>query len=150
MEYVLYASADLTTEKFSTFIANATGGEVLGNFVRSDALDVTAREEDPDEVSPIAGILGFEHRVTATFRLSNRATEEARDEATRTMIRVVLAFFNDYPAYGVLLFNNERVILQRVDGPVVIDSSWEDWAEVPGMQHLVAGLERRHLAQPLL
>ncbi|MDG4791603.1 hypothetical protein O7626_37880 [Micromonospora sp. WMMD1102] len=52
MEYVLYASADLAAEKLRTFIANATGGEVLGNFVRCDALDVTAREEDPDELSP--------------------------------------------------------------------------------------------------
>ncbi|MEQ4300913.1 hypothetical protein ABNF97_05880 [Plantactinospora sp. B6F1] len=69
--------------EFMTFIANATGGEVLGNFVRRDALDVTARQEDPAEVSPIAAILGFDHRVTATFRLANRATEEARDEATR-------------------------------------------------------------------
>ncbi|MDG4791604.1 SitI3 family protein [Micromonospora sp. WMMD1102] len=88
--------------------------------------------------------------MTATFRLSNRATEDARDDATRAMIRVVLAFFNDYPAYGLLLYNGERIILQRVQGPGGIDSDWEDWAEMSGMRQLVAGLESRRLPQPLL
>ncbi|MEO3744243.1 SitI3 family protein [Plantactinospora sp. B5E13] len=150
LEYVLYASADVTTEELLSFMANATGGEISGNYVRRGALDVTAYRDDPDDPAPVAEMLGFTHRVTATYRLSNRATPDARDEAARVMIRSALTFFAHYPADGVLLFNDSRIILQRLNGPVVVDHEWEDWTDVPGMRQLIAGIETRRLAQPLL
>ncbi|WP_148086355.1 SitI3 family protein [Micromonospora sp. HM5-17] len=149
LEYVLYASADVATEEILAFMANAVGGEIVGTFVRRDALEVTAYRDDPGDEAPIGGMLGFTHRVTATYRLSSRATDEARDEATRAMIRSVLSFFTRYPSDGVLLHDDSRIILQPLNGPVVIDSDWEDWTEVPGMSHVVAGLDRRSLPQPL-
>lgn len=149
-EYVLYASADLSTEEFRTFMVQVVGGEVLGNFVRRDALDVTPYREDLDDPSPIAAMLGFPHRVTATFRLANLASPEARDEAIRLMYRSVLVFFYHYPADGVLLFNGERVVLQKLHGTIVIDSEWDDWADVPELPQMVQGLDSRVLPQPLL
>ncbi|MEV6344753.1 SitI3 family protein [Actinoplanes sp. NPDC051851] len=119
-------------------------------YARLGALDATPLREDPEEQAPIAESLGFTNRLSVTYRLANRATDQARDEAISATIRSVLAFFDHYPSDGALLFNDSRVILQRVHGAVVIDRDWEDWTDIPDMREIINGLEARVLPQPLL
>jgi hypothetical protein len=65
-------------------------------------------------------------------------------------VRAVLQFFDTYPGEGVLLFNGEEVVLQRLHGSVVVDSKWEELADIPELATLVAALEVAPLPQPLL
>jgi hypothetical protein len=148
LEYVLCAAADITTEEFVAFLAEALNASVHDNDVRRDGLMVIAYRETPgEEYSPHT--IGFTHRVTATFRFSNLAHTRLRDENTVLMVRAVLAFLGRYPGSGVLLFNGERVVLQKLDGPVELDSGWEDWS-LDGMAKVIAGLPQHPLPQPLL
>lgn len=148
LEYVLYAAAELSTEEFLRFMATAVDGEILGNYARADALDVTAyRDDDP---APIAELLGFTHRVTATFRISGGVDDDALRRAENLMLRAVLRFIDTYAAPGVLLFNDEEIVLQKSDGlPVLVNSEWE-WADPDTAATLLTGRVRRQLDQPLL
>jgi hypothetical protein len=151
LEYALNGEADLTTAQMLTFIAEATGGTIHGDHVSRDGLDVTAYREDPGDEGPAGDLLGFTHRVTAIFRFSNQATQQERDHNVVTMIRAVLAFFDQYPGGGALLFNDARVIVLRVDGNPVFDADWDKWtADLPELRNLVAAHPVRPLPQPLL
>lgn len=150
LEYAFYASADLAEEDLIDFMAQVTGGQKIGNFVRSGALDMTpAKEDDPDDVSPIAEMLGFVHRLTITFRIANLASDDEESEATATMVRVVLSFFERYRGAGVLLLNGELVVMQCLEDRVVFDSNWTDWDDIPTVIDLLRHSEHRALAQPL-
>lgn len=65
-------------------------------------------------------------------------------------MRAVLQVFDRYDGAGVLLFNGEEVVLQRLNGGVVVDSKWEDLADIPELAALVAALQVTPLPQPLL
>jgi hypothetical protein len=95
-------------------------------------------------------VFGFPHRVTASFRLSNRVSEQVRELNVGLMMRAVLSFFDTYPGDGVLLFNGEEVVLQKLTGQVSVNSDWEDRTELAGLRMLRAGRDFRPLPQPLL
>src|SRR2546430_15316161 len=116
MEYRFYGSADVSTEELMAFVATATGGFVTDNYVRRDFLDITPFREEPGEEASVPALFGFVHRVTMSFRISNRANSDQRDEAVVLMVRTVLQFFDRYPSEGVLLFNGEEGVLQKLNG----------------------------------
>jgi hypothetical protein len=150
MEYRFYGSADVSTGELMSFFADVTGGFITDNYVRRDFLDITPYREESGEEASAPALFGFVHRVTMAFRISNRADADQRDEAVVLMVRTVLQFFDRYPGEGVLLFNGEQVVLQRLNGGVVVDSKWEELADIPELAALVAGLEVAPLPQPLL
>jgi hypothetical protein len=150
LEYRFYGSADVSTEELLAFVASTTGGFVTDNYVRRDHLDITPYREEPGEEASAPALFGFVHRATMSFRISNRASSHQRDEAVVLMVRTVLQVFARYDGAGVLLFNGEEVVLQRLNGGVVVDSKWEDLADIPELAALVSGLEVAPLPQPLL
>ena len=149
--YTFYGEADVSSEDFRALLAAATGGTIApdGTIFR-EGLNVTAFRVGPDEARATAGYFGFEHRVSAVFNLANRATPEVREHNTVLMVEAVLAYFDAYPGRGVLLFNGEEAILQRLDGGIEFGSDWEDWLELPEVAPLVARHSLRRLGQPLL
>jgi hypothetical protein len=150
MEYRFEGSADVSTEEMRSFMAAVTGGFIADNYVRRDFLDITPWRVEPGDEASAAAVFGFTDRVTIMFRISNRANFDQRDEAVVLMVRTVLQFFDRYPSEGVLLFNGEQVVLQRLDGGAVVDSKWEELADIRELAALVAGLEVAPLPQPLL
>jgi hypothetical protein len=66
------------------------------------------------------------------------------------MVEAVLAFFDAYPGRGVLLFNGEEAILQRLGDGIEFGSDWDDWLELPEVTPIVARHSLRRLGQPLL
>ncbi|ROT34234.1 hypothetical protein EF879_05220 [Micromonospora sp. HM5-17] len=152
VEYRLYGAADLETDQLVSFLAAELGGTVGDDGrVRRDGLDVTPyRVETGDEAWVATSVFGFPHRVTASFRLSNRVSEQVRELNVGLMMRAVLSFFDTYPGDGVLLFNGEEVVLQKLTGQVSVNSDWEDWTELAGLRMLRAGRDFRPLPQPLL
>ncbi|GAA1817489.1 hypothetical protein HC028_21095 [Planosporangium flavigriseum] len=151
MEYRLYGAADMTTEEIFSFMADAIDGSVSPEgFAQREGMTVTAYRVDSGEEASAAGLFGFPHHVTATFRFSNTAPSQVRERNTALMIEAVLRFFDRYPGDGVLLFNGEEVVLQRLAGDLALDRDWEDWTDVPGMSEVIAGREQRLLPQPLL
>jgi len=149
LEYTFRGAADITTEEFLAFLAQTMNAPISHDYVRGDGLQVTAYRVDPGEEAASVEEFGFPHRVTATFRFANLAPTQLRDQNTVLMIRTVLAFFDRYPGSGVLLFNGERVVLQKLDGDVELDSDWEDFS-LDGMAEVIAGLSQRPLPQPFL
>lgn len=149
-EYTFQGSADVSTEELLSFMAAITGGFITDNYVRRDFLDITPWRVEPGEEATAAAVFGFTDRVTIMFRVSNRANSDQRDEAVVMMVRAVLQVFDRYDGAGVLLFNGEEVVLQRLNGGVVVDSKWEDLADIPELAALVAALQVTPLPQPLL
>jgi hypothetical protein len=150
LEYVLYAAADLTTEEFLAFLAETLNAPIFYNFVSCDGLQITAYREDPGEEAFSAEEFGFPHRLTATFQFANLAPRQLRDENTVLMVSTTLTFLNRYSSSGVLLFNGERVVLQKLNGQVELDRDWEEDWTLPGMDTVIAGLSQRPLPQPFL
>lgn len=150
-EYVLYGSADLTPEEMRLFLAGVLGAAVAEDgMVHRPGLQVTAYRAEPGEEAYAASLFGFTHRVTATFRFSNRSTEEETEHNTALMAAAVLEFLDRYAGFGVLLFNGEEVVLQKLDGRLALNSDWEDWSASPEMNALIGEREFRALPQPLL
>lgn len=149
LECEFYASADLSLNEILAFMAHAIDGQILGDYARRDTLDATPWDEDSDEVESDSDALGFDIRTRVTFRFSGKTTLEERASARIAMFRAVLDFFGRYGGDGVLLHNGERIIMRRIGGSVICKEGWEEWSD-PGVRELVAGLERRSLAQPFL
>ena len=66
------------------------------------------------------------------------------------MSSATIGFFRQYQADGVLLFNGEEVVVQRLHGEVALNSEWEEWAELDELRPAVAAYSFRALPQPLL
>lgn len=150
IEYDLYGSADVTTDEIVLFLAGVLEARVEDGTIRRDGLEVTAYRAEPGEEASATRLFGFTHRVTATFRLSNRSTPEEREHNTAVMTDAVLQFLDRYAGSGVLLFNGEEVVLQKLDGPVSLNSDWEEWSESEELSALIGEREFRSLPQPLL
>src|SRR5262249_46458937 len=133
------------------FMADAISGVVTAyGFVQGDGLQVTAYRVDAGEEASAARLFGFVHRVTATFRFANLGAEGRRELNEELMIASVVQFLETYPDSGVLLFNHEEVILQRLDAEIVLNSDWDGWADLPGLGRLTGRVQWRVLPQPLL
>jgi hypothetical protein len=148
--YTFYGAADASSDAIRAVMASAVGGTVGddGSIVR-DGMHVTAYRVEPAEAHATTGHFGFEHRVTAIFTFANLASADVADHNTALMAEAVVAFLEAFPGRGVLLFNGEEVILQRLDDGIEFGADWEDWAELPGVRPLVARHAVRALAQPL-
>jgi hypothetical protein len=150
-EYRFYAAAEVTADEFADFLVDALGGSLTREgFVAREGLMVTAYRVVPGEEASAADLFGFTHRVTATFRFSNTAAPHVRDTNVVLMVQAVLRFLDRYPGSGVLLFNGEEVVLQRLDDTVELSSDWEEWTDVSQLSHLIGRYDRRPLPQPLL
>jgi hypothetical protein len=149
--YTFYGEADVTTDEIRSVMAAAVGGTVgADGTIFRDGMNVTAFRVEPEDAHSTTGHFGFQHRVTAVFNFSNRASAETGDHNVALMVEAVLAFFDVYPGRGVLLFNGEEVVLQRLGDGVEFNSEWEDWSEVNEVAPLVARHSLHKLAQPLM
>ena len=150
-EYTFYGAADTTSEHFRSVIAGAVGGSAgADGTIFVDGMYISAFSVDSAEKHSITRLFGFEHRVTAIFRFDNMSTPSIAEHNTVLMAIAVLAVFDAYAKPGVLLFNGEEAILQRLDDGVVFDAEWEEWAEIPDVGALMAAHSKRRLPQPLL
>ncbi len=151
IEYTFYGEADVSSDDLRSVIVGAVGGaQGADGTVLRTGLNVTANRVDAGGGNPATHFFGFEHRVTATFRFSNTAEGGTRDHNITLMVGAVLAYFDRYAGRGVLLFNGEEVIIQRLDHEVVFNSDWDDWTDVDEVRPLLSGHAVRPLLQPLL
>jgi hypothetical protein len=151
IEYSLASEADVDTQDLQDFMVAAIGGEKgPDGTVFRDGMYVMAHRLAEGEENSAMQLFGIQHRVSATFRLANLADEATRNHNTALMVGAVLAFFHRYAGRGVLLFNGEVAILQRLTGEIVFDREWEDWFENDEVTPLLDGYPIRPLPQPLL
>ncbi|WP_433830292.1 SitI3 family protein [Actinoplanes sp. CA-015351] len=151
IEYDLRSDADLDAGELLAFFAEAIGSAVVrdgaafreGMYVTPDRVP----EEDDD---PTVGWFGFKHRSTTTFRFSNQADVATTEHNTAVMVGAVLAFFHRYDVHGVLLFNGEVVVIQRLTDRVSVADDWAEWLDGGEVAALIAGQSVHPLAQPLL
>jgi hypothetical protein len=150
--YTFYGEAELTSGDLQNLVATAVGGTVSPTgTIFCDGMNITAHHVDHNDDDDSTGkYFGFEERITATFNFDNLATLEVRDRDIALMVVAVLAILDASPGRGVLLFNGDRAILQRLDDDVEFDSDWDDWSEVSDVAPLVARHVVRLLNQPLL
>ncbi len=150
-EYDLISEADLSHEEFFSFVRVAVDGVPReSNFMLAEGMGVYAYRVTPDEQRSAADLFGFTHRVTATFRFSNRASDEVLARAEVVMYRAVIEFFERFPGRGVLLYNGEEVTVQKLNEGIEINRDWEEWTENDSLQALINGYTFRTLPQPLL
>lgn len=147
IEYTLLCDAGCDTAEAQAFFTT----EIHGEFCHRGAafchgMYVTACRVGEGERHKAAELFGFEHRITATFHLSDLADEVTDEHNTALMVRSVLDLAARYTCRGVLLFNAELVIAQWTPSEMVFDCDWEPWLKLD----LVAGHAVRRLPQPLL
>jgi contact-dependent growth inhibition (CDI) system CdiA-like toxin len=98
LEYTFLGSADVSTQDMLAFMADAIGGVVTdGGFVQGNGLQVAAYRVAPGEEASASRLLGFTHRVTATFRFANLAAPELSNSNEELMMTSVVQFFETYP-----------------------------------------------------
>lgn len=150
-QYDFHGEADVSTPGLCSLAVATTGGaRTDAGLIIRDGLYVDAYRVEPGERMSAAALLGFDHRITMVFRFANNRPAEVRDRNLVLMVATVLRCFAEHPGRGVLLYNGERVTVQRLGADVEFDSEWEDWAEVAGVVPLVADRPLRRLGQPLL
>jgi hypothetical protein len=151
IEYLFLGSQDLSNNELLEFFADAVDGSVVnGDYVERDGLFIIPRHDDSGDQTYITDIFGFVPRIAVTFRFWNLASREVAKANTVTMIRATLLLLHKYQGKGVLLFNYEEVVLQKLNGGVVVNNEWEELAELPELRELVKTRELRPLPQPLL
>jgi hypothetical protein len=150
-EYTLYSAAELSTDEILAFMATAVDGSTSPHgYVEREGLQVTAYAVPAADQAATVGVFGFVHHITARFRFANGAPPAVTNTNTVLMVRAALRLFQDYQADGVLLFNGEQVVAQRLRAEVALNGEWEDFAEIEELRQAVAGYPLRTLAQPFL
>jgi hypothetical protein len=150
-EYTWYGDAALDARGLRDFIATSTGGvQHRDGTIFLPGMYVTARPAAGDEVNPAVRLFGFDHRFTATFRVSSRVDEATARHAEALMVHTLIAFSTRYGGHGVLLFNGETAVLQYADHGVVLAADWEGWSENGEIAPLLTQFASQVLPQPLL
>ncbi|BFU46752.1 SitI3 family protein [Krasilnikovia sp. MM14-A1004] len=149
--YTFYGEADVSSEDLRSRMASVLGGSIgADGTIFRDGMNVAANRVEPQEAHATTGYFGFQDKITAIFHFSNRASAETTDHNTVLMAEAVLATLDAFPGRGVLLFNGEQAILQRLGDGIEFDAEWEDWTDIDEARPMVARHVVRRLAQPLL
>ncbi|GLY06972.1 MULTISPECIES: SitI3 family protein [Actinoplanes] len=152
LEFDLQSDAEVGSAELRALIAESIGGapDDEGRAVLRAGLRVMARRVEPGDRDETTALFGFEHRVTATFRFANLATEDTRAENTVLMLASVVAIHERFSDSGVLLHNGEFAVARWTPGELVFTDRWREWFDTDRVRDLVTGHGVRELAQPLL
>ena len=151
VEYDLSSDADIETGHLLAFFEAAVQGEIRADgTVFRDGMSVTARRVPDEEQDTTSQLFGFAESCRATFRFHNLAPETTREHNKALMVGAVLRFFERFRCRGVLLFNGEVAVVQRLGGEVTVTDEWADWLDGDEVAALVAGPKVERLPQPLL
>lgn len=90
---------------------------------------------------------GLHFDVGARFRLAKDPDE--RQVGFQTMLQVVVALLRQEPRQAVLLFNDETILLQRLDGELVLNSDWQGWQKY-ALEMITVPYRMQSLPSPLL
>lgn len=91
---------------------------------------------------------GFSPDVSVGFRLDPNS--ERYEEGKRLMLRCTMVLLQEAAGDGVLLFNGERVVLQRTGGVLVLDEGWSQTGVSRLDEEITLPHERRPLRSPLI
>lgn len=84
-------------------------------------------------------------RLSSAFSLRSRR----QDAAWMTMLRLVIAFGQQYPAEAVLLFEGCEILMRCHDGEIIFDTT-EYFHEIPHLAAIVSEHRQETLAQPFM
>lgn len=90
---------------------------------------------------------GFRPEAELYFRLA-RGLEEQR-EGYRVMLEVVTRWLQEEAGQGVLLFNGETILLQRLGTELTLNSDWQTWHK-EGREKMTLPHTMQSLPSPLL
>jgi hypothetical protein len=116
-------------------------------FLRSTDVIVAAGELDVESQSIMEEGFGFRPNLTVLFRFPSN---HDYDNFVQTMLQGTLLMLS-HGRDGVLLFNGEIIVLQRIGGQLVLNADYrlhanERWLE----RHIPMPFVRRSLPSPLL
>ena len=148
VEFKVATEAAIEPAVLAAFFADAIGGDADDEAtVFRDGMYVTSRSVPEDDM---IAALGFDQKTRATFRFANLASEATEDHNTALMVGAVIGLFDRFGGRGLLLFNGERVVAERVDGELVFADDWADWLTGDEVAAVVAERPVRKLTQILL
>ncbi|WP_257452646.1 SitI3 family protein [Archangium lipolyticum] len=149
LEYGLELSTDLGPTQALRLLAERLGLP-WGNerSLRGSALWIDLSEPSNTGREIIEEGFHFRPDVLVIFRLDSNSDQY--EEGHRVMLRATMLLL-EHGRDGVLLFNGERIILQRLAGELVLNADYGNWTK--GLQlenEIQLPHEKRPLPSPLL
>jgi hypothetical protein len=111
---------------------------------------VSAISQSPLGQSVIEEGFGFRPKIHLSFWISSHANEEEGRIARQSVIRAVMTILRYESGDAVLLFNGENLLLQRLNGNLILNSVWKEWTSYYLFDEITLPCERREIASPLL
>jgi len=158
LEIELESAQELTTADVLEFLVQRCDAELIDrffsdSFLRTPGMEIRAYRIAPrgrelkEEAERHAGKIGFRAKISVTFGIRDLASLPERDAAWETMLHLVIAFAQRYPAEAVLLFDGAEVLMRCRDGEIVFDTS-EYFEEDPNLAAIVSQHRQETLDQP--
>jgi len=149
LEYGLELSTDLKPAQVLKLLLERLGLK-WGNekSLRGPALWIDAHEKSDMGREIIEEGFHFRPDVIVIFRFDNNSKDY--EEGNRVMLRVTMLLL-EHGRDGVLLFNGERIILQRLAGQLVLNADYGNWTRGLRLENEIRlPHEKRSLPSPLL
>jgi len=148
-EYGLELSTDLKPKQVLCLLADRLELKwVDGKSLRGPALWIDSREVTGIRCDIIKEGFHFRPDVLVVFRLNPNSDEY--EEGNRLMLRATMALL-EQSRDGVLLFNGEHIVLQRIGGQLMLNADYGGWTDGFCLENEVwLSHETRSLPSPLL
>ncbi|XXF78916.1 SitI3 family protein [Myxococcaceae bacterium GXIMD 01537] len=142
-------STDLKSAQALRLLATRLGLEWAdATHLSGPAVWVSAIEASADLKLMIEEAFHFRPDLSVGFRLDPNSDDY--EEGNRVMLRAVMLLL-EHGRDGVLLFNGEHIVLQRIGGRLVLNADARNWTD--GLQlenEILPPHEKRPLRSPLL
>ncbi|AEV86648.1 hypothetical protein ACWT_5631 [Actinoplanes sp. SE50] len=149
-EYIVQSDADVRSDELTGFFESTLGELATDRTIVLPGLFVTPDRPPEDERDETTRRLGFDHRVTATFRFHNLADPQTRDHNVAVMVGAVLAFYDRFGGSGALFYNDDVLTVQWTPREIVVNRDWTEFFEIDAVVAVIGDRPVRHLGQPLL
>lgn len=149
-EYDLNISTDLKPAYIVQIIAGELDLERNGDdYIITPSLFITATEKEHTSADYYSRLFGFRPNMLMGFRLQPKLPEGERI-GRQEMLRAVMALLRHEAGDAVLLLNGERLILQRLDGRLVLNKEWHEWETYSLLNEITLPHDLQKLKSPLL
>jgi hypothetical protein len=149
LDHSLALSTDLKPHPALSLLAGRWGlAWADATHLSGPALWVSAIEPGPEFKRMMAEAFQFRPTLSVGFRLNTN--HDGYEEANRVMLRATMLLL-ERGHEGVLLFNGEHIVLQRLKGLLVLNEDARNWTDERRLEEEIhLPHDKRPLVSPLL
>lgn len=147
-EYSLVISTDLAPIRALHIVSKGLGlkWEDSNTYLVGLGVLVGATSQGGLGQSVIEEAFGFRPDISVLFRINPK---EDHEKGRHTLLRATMELLRQIPGDAVLLFNGENIILQRIEGQLVLNEEWGNWT-ASQLTEVTLPYELCNLPSPLL